>query len=538
MKSYKIYLPLALSLAIIAGIVIGKQMNFATKSMALMPYDVREQKLRQLINFIDYEYVDEVNTDSLLDLTISDLLRKLDPHSVYIAKQDVQKSEENLKGSFEGIGIEYLIHKDTLTVLRTIKDGPSEKAGLKGGDRLISVDGKAVAGIEFPEQEYGVLLKGKSGSKVGVEIYRPTEGQTKLITIKRGKVPIYSVNVSYMLNDSVGLIKVDRFAETTTDEFEYALKKLVKQNMKSLILDLRDNPGGLLRAAISMSDEFLDDEELIVFTKQRSGETSYTYATKNGQFKRGKIAVLVNEGSASASEIVAGALQDNDRATIIGRRSFGKGLVQEEMTLKDGSRVRLTTARYYTPTGRSIQKPYTEGYEQYQKEAADRYEKGELTSGDSIHHTNQEQFVTPGGKVVYGGGGISPDVFVPIDTTANVLGWLYHYFSYGQLEKFAFNYVDKNRKELNQYDLTSFQENFEVTQEILQKALEYTELDMKLEELNDPTLVVIKTRIKGLIGRNLWGEMGIYPILFKNDPMVLKALEILNPAIIKSEEIN
>jgi carboxyl-terminal processing protease len=527
MKISRIYFPIVLAMAIVAGIYIGKRMSYSARPVVMMDQDIREQKLHQIINYIDYDYVDAVNTDSLLDLTIADLLKKLDPHSTYIAKQDVQRSDESIKGSFEGIGIEYIIYKDTLTVLRTLPDGPSVKAGLRGGDRIVAVDGTNLLEQNVPQEELTTLLKGEGGTKVKLSVYRPLAKKNYEITVTRGRVPLNSVNVSYMVNDSVGLIKLDRFSETTTDEFKSALKKLKKAGMHSLILDLRDNPGGLLKAAIAISDQFLDDNKLIVYTKERSGNLQYTYADKKGDFEKGKIVVLINEGSASASEIVAGALQDNDRATIVGRRSFGKGLVQEEMVLKDGSRMRLTTARYYTPTGRSIQKPYDGGYDAYQKESRNRYKNGEMMEADSIKFADQEKFTTPGGRIVYGGGGITPDVFVPIDTTGKSLGWLYHYFGYGQLDRFAFEYVDKRRDEFSKAKLSEFKANFQVTDTIVKQILQFTGLEIGLDGINEPTMLILKTRTKALIARNLWGEAGLYPILYTNDPMVLKAEMLL-----------
>jgi carboxyl-terminal processing protease len=332
-----------------------------------------------------------------------------------------------------------------------------------------------------------------------------------------------------MVDDKTGLIKVNRFAETTTTEFKKALTDLRARGMEALIIDLRDNPGGLLKGAINLADEFLTKDQLIVYTETRSGERNYTYASSKGSFLKGEVVVLINEGSASASEILAGALQDNDRATIIGRRSFGKGLVQEEMVLKDGSRVRLTTARYYTPTGRSIQKPYAEGYEAYQKETTERIGNGELTSADSIKLQNEEQFVTPGGKTVFGGGGIMPDVFVPIDTAGKALGWLYHYFGYGQIDKFAFAYVDRHRSELQNYKADAFRKDFDITDDVFEELIKFAKLNITVDYLNDDTRSILKTRVKALIARNLWGESGMYPILYETDPVVQKAVFLLNP---------
>lgn len=524
MNNVKTYLPLLFALAVVVGIMIGNRMNYPARPVALMDDDVREQKLKQLINYIDYDYVDEVNTDSLLDLTISELLHKLDPHSSYIAKNDVQKSEESLRGSFEGVGIEYMIYRDTLVVLRVVPNGPSAKAGLMGGDRLVKIDTTPVAGISFPEQAYPELLKGKSGTQVSVHYYRPYAHTSGQVDIVRGKIPLQSVDIAYMLTPEVGLIRINRFAETTPDEFTDALEKLKSAGMRTLILDLRDNPGGLLRGAITIADAFLKKDALIVYTKQRNGNTNYTYATRGGEFEEGELYVLVNEGSASASEIVAGALQDNDRATLIGRRSFGKGLVQEEMTLKDGSRVRLTTARYYTPTGRSIQKPYNEGFDAYQREAENRFNNGELMQVDSSVFASQEQFVTPAGKVVFGGGGIMPDIFVAIDTSSKALGWLYHYFGIGQIDRYAFTYVDQHRKVLSELTAQDFRKNFVVGDSILGELFAFSSIKMKPEELDLDTRKVLAARIKAMIARNIWGDQGMYPILFEDDPIVSKAL--------------
>lgn len=526
MNQLKTYLPLLLALAIVVGIMIGKRMNYASKPIALLNDDVREQKLRQLINYIDYDYVDAVNTDSLLDITITELLHKLDPHSSYIAKNDVQKTEESLQGSFEGVGIEYMINRDTLVVLRVVPKGPSEKAGLKGGDRIVAIDAEPVAGNNFPEDNYPDMLKGESGSVVAVTYYRPTEKSKKEVRITRGKIPLNSLDVAYMLSNHIGLIRLNRFAETTHDEFSTALANLKKLGMQTLVLDLRDNPGGLLKEAIALADDFLQDDELIVFTKSRNGETNYTYATRKGNWQDKALYVLVNEGSASASEIVAGALQDNDRATIVGRRSFGKGLVQEEMTLKDGSRVRLTTARYYTPTGRSIQKPYTEGFDAYQNEAESRIKNGELEAIDSTTFANEERFVTPKGKIVYGGGGIMPDVFVPIDTSGKALGWLYHYFGFGQIDRFAFNYVDRHRVQMEAFTLQSYRDTFAITDELLEEMFDYLDVKLDLSTISLETRKVLNTRLKALIARNIWGDKGMYPVLFETDPVVVETLKL------------
>ena len=528
MKNIKIYLPLILALAIATGIFIGRRMNYPNRPVAFASQDMREQKLREIISYIDYDYVDDVNTDSLLDLTITDLLHKLDPHSSYITQRDVQKSEESLKGSFDGIGIEYLVNRDTLVVLRVVPQGPSAKAGIKGGDRFVAIDDKPVAGVQFPEKEYPMVLKGTSGTSIEVTYFRPQTQITKTVSITRGKIALKSIDVAYMLDKHTALIKINRFAETTTDEFETALKALKKKGATKLILDLRDNPGGLLKGAIEIADVFLDKDELIVYTENRKNQTRYTYATKKGDFVKGEVVVLINENSASASEIVAGALQDNDRATLVGRRSFGKGLVQEEITLRDGSRVRLTTARYYTPTGRSIQKPYTNGFEAYQRETYDRFKSGELIEADSSIFEPVQKFTTPKGKVVYGGGGIMPDIFVPIDTSTNSIAILYHYFSLGQIDRFAFDYVDRNRKEISAWKFDNYLNTFEISDSTMADLLAFAGINTNKFKLDEATETILKTRLKAMIARNLWGDRGMYPVLFTEDPMVLKALDALN----------
>lgn len=518
----KFWLPLIVAVAVVLGILLGTRLNYPNSPLAMQEANLREQKLKQLINYIDYEYVDVVNTDSLLDLTIQDLLHKLDPHSSYISLEDVQATSENLQGNFEGIGIEFTTVQDSLTVLRVIDNGPSKKAGLLGGDRILAVDTDTIVGKKMRNSDYIKLLKGSAGSKVTVYIYRPFENAFKTIEIIRGKIPLPSVEVAQMINNKVGLIKINRFAETTYDEFYNSLLHLKKEGMEDLILDLRDNPGGLLYTANKIADEFLDKEQLIVFTEDRKGQKDYTFASKKGEFQQGGIVVLINENSASASEIIAGALQDNDRAIIVGRRSFGKGLVQEEMELKDGSKVRLTTSRYFTPTGRSIQKPYGADYADYQRDAEERYYSGELFEEDSIKVNNQEEFTTPGGKTVYGGGGIVPDVFVPVDTSS--IGILFHVYGISRMDNYAFNLIDAHRKEYIEWEKDVFIKEFEVTEEMMDDFLSIGK--GAHAQLADKDLHFIKIRLKALIGRNLFGSEAYYSVMSKEDPMVKKGLEL------------
>ena len=412
----KIYLPLFIGLAIAIGVLIGSNLNFNRKSV-LFSTNTNEAKIKRLINYIQYDYVDEVDTDSLLDNVITDMLVKLDPHSVYIPKEEMQRVTENMQGSFVGIGVAFLMHKDSITVTNVIDKGPSEKAGIKAGDRIILADNDSLVGKNLLKKA-GVLkneegtfagnqkiseailkaLKGEPETKVNVTVYRRSTNEVLKFPIARGEVAIKSVSAYYMITPTLGYIRVDRFARTTYDEFKKGLDELISEGMTSVILDLRGNPGGFMDIANSIVDEFLEDGKLIVFTKNKRGNVDKSFATKRGDFEKGKVYVLIDQNSASASEIVAGALQDNDKGTIIGRRSFGKGLVQQEMDLGDGSAVRLTTSRYYTPTGRSIQKPYSHtNSSAYENDYIERIHNGELISRDSIKVDDELKYMTPEG---------------------------------------------------------------------------------------------------------------------------------------------
>lgn len=515
---------MALAIALVVGMFLGSRYDYPARPTRMLSEEVKEQKIRQIINYIDYDYVDDVNTDSLLDLTIRDMLRRLDPHSTYISQSGVQASEESIQGHFEGIGIEFHIHKDTLNIVRVIENGPADKAGVKAGDRIVTIDGVSAVGDYETTGAIIETLRGPSGSEVLVEVTQRGSDKLNTLTIERGPIPIYSVDVAYMVNDSVGLIKINRFSETTTQEFERAVRNLKRKGMDHMILDLRDNPGGLLRIAEEISDAFLEEGELIVYTQDRQGNRDESYATRRGVFESGEVVVIINENSASAAEIVAGALQDNDRATIVGRRSFGKGLVQEEMLLSDGSRMRLTTSRYYTPTGRSIQRPYDDGYASYQRDYYQRVENGELFSPDSSQFDSKDRYITEGGKVVYGGGGIMPDLFVPVDSLVYANEWLYYHFGTRAIDGFVFSWVDKHRDELNAYELDEFLEEWQVSDELYLEAVEAmgamryeAAIDVEMREFID-------RRLKALVGKNVWGWDGYYPTLYENDPNVRTAI--------------
>jgi len=513
------------------GIYVGMRLNEPFKSSrSFFSFRTGQfNKINDVINYINNEYVDTVNQKTLVENTISQLLHQLDPHSAYIPADELQAMNEPLEGNFDGIGIEFHVQEDTIMVVSAVAGGPSEQLGIQSGDRIIAVEGKNVAHINISNAEVMQLLRGPSGTKVKVTILRKSTGQNIVYSITRGKIPIYSVDVAYMLNKETGYIKVSHFADRTYDEYLNAFVKLKEAGMESLILDLRGNPGGYMKSAIQLSDEFLPDRKLVVYTEGRSRPRESFYATPRGFFEQGALIVLVDEGSASASEIVAGALQDWDRATIVGRRSFGKGLVQEQSVFPDGSAMRLTIARYYTPTGRSIQKPYAGGYEAYSNELYDRMKKGELASSDSIQFADSLHFTTPGGRTVYGGGGIMPDVFVSMDT-----GMTSQYYaevsSKGMISQFAFDYLDQNRKQFEKYKtFEEYKNGFTVSEDLFRKFLDYSYKGgvEKSETGVRASSELIRTQIKALIARQIWKNDGFYPIIQTLDKTVAKALDLI-----------
>jgi carboxyl-terminal processing protease len=479
-------------------------------------------KLGSLLYHIDRMYVDDVDNKKLVDAAIVAMLEELDPHSIYIPKEDLEEVNEPLKGNFEGVGIQFNIVRDTIYVVDAIAGGPSERLGIRAGDRVVIIDGENVAGVGFKNNDVMTRLRGKKGTKVDVGILRKGLEGPLDFTITRDKIPIYSVEASYMATPSVGYIKVSRFSATTMKEFREKLVLLEGQGMKDLILDLQGNGGGYLRTAIEMADEFLGDRKLIVYTEGRTSPREDTYATKEGLFEKGKLVVLVDEGSASASEIVSGAIQDWDRGLIVGRRSFGKGLVQRPVMLSDGSAVRLTVSRYYTPSGRSIQKSYEDGVEAYQREKIDRLGKGELTEADSIHAADTVKYFTMNKRIVYGGGGIMPDVFVPIDTSQSSahFGQLVRK---GVLNTFALAYVDANRNRLiTAYkDPDAFRTAFMVDDALLAELEVYGEKEgveqdpEGLQRSRD----LISIRLKGLIARDLWDTSAYWQVINADNPV-------------------
>tara|TARA_B100000678_G_scaffold289300_1_gene299550 strand:- start:1392 stop:2981 length:1590 start_codon:yes stop_codon:yes gene_type:complete len=519
----KLLIPILLGLAVVFGLLIGMFLNYPSRKFSLTPSqeDQRQQKIRQIIDYIDFEYVDNVNTDSLLDITITDLLRRLDPHSTYIPIDEVAANEESIRGSFEGIGIEFRIFRDTLTVVNVIDDGPSDKAGIKAGSRILYANGEALFGEGVDNNRVISTLKGKSGSKVKLDLYIPASQKSLSKTVKRGEVPLRSVQAAFMANERTGYIRLTRFSETSVKELKAAIKQIQKKGADQMILDLRDNPGGLLGAARDVADQFLAEGDMIVFTRDREGQKNEIYATDKGLFEKGKLVVLINEGSASASEIVAGAVQDNDRGVLVGRRSFGKGLVQEEIRLSDGSRMRLTTQRYYTPTGRSIQKPYGDYDEGFLKRNG---YSGDLPTQDSSSVAHSA-YRTPAGRTVYGGGGITPDVEVPFDTSRSA-ALIYHVSLMTNLDDKAFMYVDQHRKRFSGMSLQQFKESFVVNDTVMDFFFG-DRIDVK-ERLGDASRQVLITRIKATIASNIFGNSSYIEVYFAEDPMIHEALEQLN----------
>jgi carboxyl-terminal processing protease len=515
-NNFPIYFAIAVVLGILIGVFFGGNSN---NLLSLSKTPSKEQKIKKLINFIEEDYVDNVNTDSLLDGAITEMLGKLDPHSVYIPKENLQAITENMQGNFAGIGVQFKMIKDSITVVQPIKGGPSIKAGIKAGDRILIANKDTLYGKEYRSSTIPKYLKGELGTKVALQIYRKSTDSLFTAEIIRGKVNIKSVDLAYMINDSIGYIKLDRFARNTYKEFKSSITTLIDDGMTDLVLDLRGNGGGFIDIANRIIDEFLEDDKLMVFTKNNKAQIEEFFATKMGAFEKGGLYVLIDEKSASASEIVAGALQDNDKGTIIGRRSFGKGLVQIEMDLGDGSAVRLTTARYYTPTGRSIQKPYSNGEKRnYSRDYQKRVASGELLSKDSIKVVDSLQFKTPKGKIVYGGGGIIPDVFVAIDTTSYVSS-----FYFNTLNNFAFDYVDKKRKELSKWTVDHFITNFDKDETVLNSYLSKIKDKVKPSFKNKKN---IKKYLKSSIANMLFGDVGFYKVIHKDDKMIQKVLEL------------
>jgi len=523
MKFNSTYLPIVIGATFALGTVLGSMIS-APADDQLLAKTSSKTKLNKLIDFINNEYVDKVNTDSIVNLTVDNILSKLDPHSVYIPPSEQAEVAESMKGDFVGIGINFYMYRDSVAIIRPVENGPSAKAGLKSGDRILFAGKTKLFGRKLPSDSLFSKLKGIKGSEIELTVFRKSEQKKLKFKIRRDVIPLKSVDASLLLDNKTGYIKINRFAETTFKEFKTGLARLKQNGIQSLVIDLRDNGGGYMEEAVAIADEFLKDKQLIVFTKNKNGTTENTYATKAGSFETGKVYVLINENSASASEILAGAIQDNDRGTIVGRRSFGKGLVQREMDFNDGSAVRLTVARYYTPTGRSIQKPYKKGNEEYYKESEDRIKSGELYAKDSIKVADTLKFKTPKGKIVYGGGGIVPDIFVPMEAEHGNENVAY-LLQTGIVGHFVFEELDKNRNAFAGLHFNEFLAKMKHSDTYFKKFQNYilmTGLDLKL----DKTRALVNRYITAEFARQLFGELYYYDVILKEDAMVKT---VLNP---------
>ena len=494
-------------------------------------YDRDLQKIDMTWKIISTFYVDTTNPSKLAEEAINGMLKTLDPHSIYFSKEEVQRMNEPLNGSFEGIGIHFLILHDTLMVVQTIPGGPSEKVGVQAGDRIVKVDSSNIAGTGLKNSDVYKLLKGKKGTVVNISVKRKNNRNLIQFKITRDKIPIYSIDAAYMAAPDIGYIKVNKFAGTTYDEFCDAYKKLEKYNMKDLILDLRGNGGGYMKAAIDIADEFLKKKKLIVFTEGIASPRRNYWSSSKGKFDDGRLVILIDEGTASASEIVSGAIQDWDRGVIIGRRSFGKGLVQRPFTLPDGSMIRLTTSKYFTPSGRCIQKPYDEGKDAYSMELYERYKHGEMVSEDSIKLNKSLVYKTlKNGRKVFGGGGIMPDYFIPADTSL-YSDYYQQIVRNGVLNQFVTSYADVNRKDLeNNYpDFDLFKTQYMVGDELLKSLI--SSADKENIEFNEEQFNVskdlIKTQIKALIARDLWTSSEYFEIINPVVNTYQEAIEIL-----------
>jgi len=519
--------PLLFALTLIAGMFIGT--NLGDKNLLQVKPSVEQNanKLVSLIDFIEDNYVDSINKKQLIEDAIASVLKNLDPHSYYMGSEEVALEKERMKGEFSGVGIEFLILRDSLMVVKTIAGGPSEKAGIQSGDRIVMVDGQEISGKELDGDKAQKLLKGKQGSQVNVTVIRPGELGKKEFSIERGSIPIESVNASFMVNDSVGYIRIERFAEKTYDEFLQATEKLEEQGCSSLILDLRGNGGGLLNQAAEIVEEFLTEGKTIVRTRGIHTGEDEIRSGKKGRYRDLNVVVMIDQNSASASEIVAGALQDWDRAVTVGRRSFGKGLVQHEMELADNSALRLTVARYYTPTGRCIQKPYGDSIV-YENDFQKRLEKGELTSADSVHFPDSLLFRTPSGRLVYGGGGIMPDVFVPLDSIY-FSGLLSEIAYSGIIRNYCFTYLDGHRKEMRKYKSSDeFIAKFNVTDAMLTGLIDMAEREeIKInKQVMKRISSQLKSRIKGQFARSLFDDDAMVQVSLETDPDFKKALQV------------
>ncbi len=531
-KASSTYLPLILAIVLIAGMLIGVKLVERTGEGSMFVYP-RTDKLSGVLNFIQMEYVDSVSRDLLVEETIPAILKNLDPHSVYIPARDLQRVTEPLEGNFDGIGIQFNMLSDTVVVIQTISGGPSERIGIAPGDRIVMIDDSLVAGVDMADSDIVSKLRGLRGTKVTVGVMRQGIPGLMEFEITRDRIPLYSVDVAYMISDEIGYIKISQFSRTTFREFMEASEKLNARGMKKLILDLRGNGGGYMDQATSIADQFLEKDRLIVYTEGRSSPRKDVFATANGINLDTELLILIDEWSASASEIIAGAIQDNDRGLVVGRRSFGKGLVQNQTMFSDGSALRLTVARYYTPTGRSIQKPYDGGSESYFNDLDQRFLQGEFDTQDSIRFDDSLMFTTPGGNIVYGGGGIMPSVFIPRDTTG-ITDYYNQITRRGLVYRFAFDYSDRNRSSLLRFDNAADINRYLDRQSLMDDFVTYAEKQGISPDAGQISRSgeIIHTQIKAYIARNIIDNEGFYPIIGRIDETLKRSISLMETSSI------
>ncbi|MCS5491972.1 S41 family peptidase [Algoriphagus limi] len=526
----QIRLPIFLALAISAGIWIGA--TFAEPEKNQNDLRAALYKMQEIMTYINRDYVDSVNTTELVEYGITKMLENLDPHSSYIPARDASLAQSQLDGEFDGIGVEFGIIRDTIYVVAPLTGGPSEALGIQSGDQIINVDGETVAGIGITNRDVFDLLRGPKGSKVIVDIKRKNQPELITYEITRDKIPQYSINASYMINDEIGYVKITRFAATTYNEFQEAVTDLKNQGMKKLVIDLQGNPGGYMGAAINIADEILGDRDLIVSQEGKVQQYSQkAYAFRPGLFEDGSVIVLVNEGSASASEILAGAIQDNDRGLIVGRRTFGKGLVQMPIDLSDGAELRLTIARYFTPSGRSIQKPYDSNYEAYERDWIERYEHGEFFSADSIKFNDSLKYETKKGRIVYGGGGIMPDYFVPLDTTYSS-AYVTRLFNSDSSREFILDFSNKHKDDFTDMSLEEYYKSYEVSDAMLRDLVaigEKNKVKFDQEDFNQ-SKDYLKVLIKAHLGRQLYDDDAFYMVINDINEVYQQAIKLFDEA--------
>ena len=531
MKFNKAFYPFVIALILAMGIFLGFKIQGRSNARNSVYNTNSSSKLEYILRLIDAKYVDTVDNQKLYDDAISKMLNDLDPHSVYLPPLEMKHEAEIMDGNFEGIGIEFSIVKDTIQVVTPISGGPSEQAGISAGDKIIKINDTLAAGIKITNEQVMKKLKGPKGTKVKLSILKSSNHKMVDFVIKRDKIPLYSVDAGFMIDKQTGYIKINRFSKTTYQEFYDKLEALQKQGIKNLILDLRQNPGGFMDQAVAVADEFLDGNKTVVYTEGRTIPRTYEKARTAGLFETGKLAILIDEGSASASEIVSGAVQDWDRGVIIGRRSFGKGLVQQEYPLGDGSSVRLTIAKYYTPSGRCIQRPYENNIDDYYGDISKRLKDGEAFNQDSIKQDKKEVYKTLiKGRTVYGGGGITPDIYVPLDTSM-LNPFVTEVYATGMIQEFAYNYYADHKNDFSKYtSIDDFSSKFIVDNTLYTTFVQYCfthGVNKKTESYVEKSKSFLSTKLKAYLAKQAWKNDGFYKINAQDDKSIQRALHEL-----------